>query len=53
MVKIRLKGQGESGINGGANGDLYLTVKMRSKAREKLEGIDITTKYRCFHRMQP
>lgn len=46
--KIRLKGQGESGVNGGANGDLYLTVKMRSKAREKLEGIDITTSIDVF-----
>ena len=28
--------------------DLYLTVKMRSKAREKLEGIDITTSIDVF-----
>lgn len=41
--KIRLKGQGESGFNGGENGDLYLTVKMKTEPNQTLEGLDITT----------
>lgn len=36
--KIRLKGQGYSGINGGAKGDLYLIVKMKENDRFKLDG---------------
>lgn len=41
--KIRLKGQGEPGINGGENGDLYLTVKMKTEPNQTLDGLDITT----------
>jgi len=41
--KIRLKGQGESGINGGSNGDLYLIVKFNLKDKFTLEGIDLVT----------
>jgi len=39
--KIRLKGQGESGINGGSNGDLYLVVKFSTKSKFTIEGIDL------------
>ena len=41
--KIRFKGQGESGINGGSNGDLYLVVKFNSKSKFTIEGIDLHT----------
>lgn len=41
--KIRFKGQGESGINGGANGDLYLVVKFNAKSKFTIEGIDLHT----------
>lgn len=46
--KIRLKGQGEPGINGGENGDLYLTVKMKTETNQSLEGLDITTTIDVF-----
>ncbi|GAF74290.1 unnamed protein product [marine sediment metagenome] len=39
--KIRLRGQGELGINGGSNGDLYLVVKFSSKSKFTIEGIDL------------
>jgi len=41
--KIRLKGQGESGVNGGQNGDLFLKVRVRPSERFTLEGNDLTT----------
>ena len=41
--KIRLKGQGELGINGGINGDLYLVVKFNLKSKFTIEGIDLYT----------
>ena len=41
--KIRLKGQGELGINGGSNGDLYLVVKFNMKSKFTIEGIDLHT----------
>lgn len=39
--KIRLKGQGEQGRNGGENGDLYLTVRFKKGGRFELEGKDL------------
>ncbi len=39
--KIRLSGQGLPGINGGANGDLYLEVNVVNDAEFELNGKDI------------
>ena len=39
--KIRLAGEGEKGINGGSNGDLYLTVHIREPKGYKTEGLNI------------
>jgi len=41
--KIRLKGQGEPGTNGGSNGDLYLTVKFKKGGKFEIDGKDLTT----------
>ena len=39
--KIRLAALGQPGKNGGKNGDLIITVKMKEHASLKLEGLDI------------
>lgn len=39
--KIRLKGQGHPGTNGGKSGDLYLTVRFRPGEHFALEGQDL------------
>lgn len=39
--KIRLAGEGEKGINGGVNGDLYLTVHIKEPKGYKTEGLNI------------
>ena len=39
--KIRLAGEGEQGINGGKNGDLYLTVHIRETQNYKVEGLNV------------
>ena len=39
--KIRLAGEGEKGLNGGANGDLYLTIHIREPKNYKTEGLNI------------
>ena len=39
--KIRLAGEGEKGINGGANGDLYITVHIKSPLDYKTDGNNI------------
>jgi DnaJ-class molecular chaperone len=39
--RIRLAGQGGVGINGGANGDLYLVVKLQDDATYKRKGDDL------------
>ena len=39
--KIRLRGQGEPGINGGENGDLYLNIKFKEGSRFNIDGSDI------------
>jgi len=36
-TRIRLQGQGEKGINGGANGDLFLVVKLKDDKQESSE----------------
>ena len=36
-----LAGEGEKGINGGANGDLYLTVHIKEPKGYKTEGLNI------------
>ncbi|NLL05955.1 MAG: J domain-containing protein [Clostridiaceae bacterium] len=41
--KIRFKGQGRPGINGGSNGDLYLIVKFKKGSRFEIEGKDLFT----------
>ena len=39
--KIRLAGEGEQGINGGANGDLYLVIHIKEPKNYKTEGLNI------------
>lgn len=39
--KIRLSGEGEKGINGGKNGDLYLSVHIQEPKNYKTEGLNI------------
>ena len=39
--KIRLAGEGENGINGGKNGDLYITVHIKTPLDYKTEGNNI------------
>ena len=39
--KIRLSGEGEKGINGGKNGDMYITVHIKSPIDYKTEGNNI------------
>ncbi|QNU67721.1 DnaJ domain-containing protein [Ruminiclostridium herbifermentans] len=41
--KIRLNGQGEHGVNGGKNGDLYLVVKLKPNDKFAIEGNNLTT----------
>ncbi|CAB1219113.1 DnaJ C-terminal domain-containing protein [Acinetobacter bouvetii] len=38
---IRLTGQGQSGVNGGKNGDLYIEIHYKDTARIRVEGADI------------
>ncbi len=42
--KIRLSGEGEPGINGGCNGDLYITVHIKSPVEYQTEGNNIIKK---------
>lgn len=39
--KIRLSGQGQSGINGGENGDLYIEVHYKTTDQIRVDGADI------------
>ncbi len=41
--KIRLKGQGEPGANGGTKGDLYLIVRFKKGSKFEIEGKDLLT----------
>lgn len=40
--RVRLQGQGEAGFNGGQNGDLFLTLRIKPSERFTLEGNDLT-----------
>ena len=42
--RVKIKGQGESGINGGANGDILLTVKIKNQKDIWLENNNIVTR---------
>lgn len=39
--QIRLNGQGQSGINGGANGDLYIEIQYKDTDRIRVEGANV------------
>jgi len=39
--QIRLNGQGQSGINGGENGDLYIEIQYKDSDRIRVEGADV------------
>lgn len=39
--QIRLSGQGQTGINGGANGDLYIEIQYKDTATIRIEGADV------------
>ena len=41
--KIRLLGQGKSGINGGKNGDLFINVHIKNDDKFKIKGYDLYT----------
>lgn len=41
LSKIRLAEEGERGVNGGRNGDLYLTIHIREPKNYKTEGLNI------------
>ncbi len=42
--KIRLLGQGKTGINGGRNGDLFIKINIENNKKFKLQGCDLITK---------
>lgn len=39
--QIRLNGQGQSGINGGENGDLYIEIQYKDTDQIRVEGADV------------
>ncbi|XID74511.1 DnaJ C-terminal domain-containing protein [Alkanindiges sp. WGS2144] len=39
--QIRLTGQGQAGVNGGANGNLYIEIQYRNTDRLRVEGADV------------
>ena len=39
--KIRLSGEGSRGINGGKNGDFYITINIKEPKTYKIEGLNI------------
>ena len=41
--KVRLLGQGKSGINGGKNGDLFINIHIKNDNRFKIKGYDLYT----------
>ena len=43
-TKLRLKGEGEAGLFGGKNGDLYILVKIEDNSNIKYEGLDVIYK---------
>lgn len=46
--KIKLGGQGLSGVNGGSDGDLYLTVRIKPGSRFELDGMNVTTSLEVY-----
>ena len=41
--KIRLLGQGKTGVNGGRNGDLFIKICIDNNSQFRLEGYDLIT----------
>ena len=41
--KLKLRGQGSAGRNGGENGDLYVVVHIDNAGRYEIDGYDLTT----------
>lgn len=41
--KVRLLGQGKTGINGGKNGDLFIKININDNSKFKLEGYDLVS----------
>lgn len=41
--KVRLIGQGKSGVNGGKNGDLFIRINIKDDSKFKISGNDIVT----------
>ena len=41
--KVRILGQGKSGINGGKNGDLLIKINIKDNSKFKLNGYDLLT----------
>ncbi len=39
--QIRLSGQGQSGVNGGENGDLYIEIRYKDNDQIRIEGADV------------
>jgi curved DNA-binding protein len=39
--QIRLSGQGQSGIQGGENGDLYIEIYYKDTETTRVEGVDV------------
>lgn len=39
--RIRLAGEGNCGLNGGKNGDIYLNIKVTKPSDTKVEGLDV------------
>ncbi|HOJ09372.1 MAG TPA: DnaJ C-terminal domain-containing protein [Clostridiales bacterium] len=46
--KIKISGQGNTGINGGRNGDLYLQVKFVDNTRFQVDGANLVTTVDLF-----
>jgi curved DNA-binding protein len=46
--KIKLSGQGNPGINGGKNGDLYLQVEFRKDAKFELDGLNLEAQVELY-----
>ncbi len=41
--RLKLRGQGRPGTNGGENGDLYVVIRVASDSRYEVSGYDLTT----------
>ncbi|KJJ85587.1 molecular chaperone DnaJ [Candidatus Omnitrophus magneticus] len=42
-TRIRLRGQGEQGVNGGPSGDLYIAISVKESTQFEREGYDVYT----------